>query len=363
MKRALVLSLICVLGLGFSSFAFASLTGSWDTDITIDPVAVTIDIDSTIKVNYIVGAWTFSSVTIIEDAIWTEQNFTASGALGLFTTIGSTLKFDPINVEWLSWNANAKMLLGGVTFSYDFTLAPHQTYGTVATTKLGVVGSIGDVGINALLTLGSGMGCDFDFNAFQVTATFPFCCELTIAGTLKFNCEDGFDSACFSTTFPIMSFGTGSAEICFDLDGKHVTFGFDPITSALAGCVEVYGWTGSAFTGIGITCTFGNVDFRAETWTGEGDAPVGLGLLRGTEYFEAYQIKTLDPGCCGPFDFSLVIFFEEGIDTLFEVSVIDVDFGIVLSEQFKLKMGLLVDVEAGEFTEWTIGFLVTWPGT
>ena len=55
MKRALVISLICVLGLAFSGLA-ATLSGSWDTDVTIDPQQTNfndaISIDSILTVAY-----------------------------------------------------------------------------------------------------------------------------------------------------------------------------------------------------------------------------------------------------------------------------------------------------------------------
>ncbi len=356
MKRAAVLGLICVVAWGVSGFAFATLGGLWDANIIINPQTPTISIDTTIEVNYIVGTWSFGSVTLIEDAEWTSQSFGVSGALGLFTSIGSSLRFDPTAISFLSWNLNAKMQLAGVTFAADFTLTPGVTV-----TKLAALGTMGDVGVNAQLTLGSGNGCDFEFNTFRIVTTFPFCCDLSITGSLEFDCETGFAGACFATSFPIFGFGTATTSICFLPESKDVEFGFTPAEELVGMCVEVYGWTGIGFEGLAISCTLGNVTFRGETWMGEENAPTGLGLLRDTEYFEAYQIKTVDPGCCGPFDFDLTFYFADTANTLFNVALIESNFGIVLSDSFRLKMGLQIDTVLGAFAEWSIGFVVTWP--
>ncbi|MCK5245349.1 hypothetical protein KAR02_00510, partial [Candidatus Bipolaricaulota bacterium] len=77
MKRALVFSLICVLGVAFTGFA-ASLSGSWDTDVTIDPqqtnFSVAIGLTSVLTVAYTIGDWTFTSVTDLDDGGWTDQD-------------------------------------------------------------------------------------------------------------------------------------------------------------------------------------------------------------------------------------------------------------------------------------------------
>ena len=356
MKRALVFSLICVLGLGIAGVA-QSLTGYWDTMVNIDPTGPTISIDSDIYVEYTVGAWSFFSLTEIVDAVWTTQEFGVTGVLGLFTDLTTSFGFDPIGVAFLGWESMAEMRLGGVTFTFDFELtADPFTFLT-----LGIEGTMGDVDIALTLDLGSGLGCDFDFNSFLAEATVPFCCDLSITGSFYLTCDEGFEYMCFATKF-----GGYTVEVCFDLvDGKTVTFTKDPTTPAgFTGCARIV-MEDSAAVGYWIDCEIGNVHVTLEHFEGTGSlSGWGYQLLPTyfPDYFEAYRIMTRDTGCCegaGDFIYELIILFADGA-TLFDVGAIDAEFSIGLAPQFALQMGLFIDVAAGAFTEWSIGFYVSW---
>lgn len=357
MKRALVLSLICVLGLGIAGTA-QSLTGYWDTMVNIDPTVPTISIDSEIYVEYTVGAWSFFSLTEIVDAAWTTQEFGVTGVLGLFTDMSTSFGFDPVAIAFLGWESSAEMRLGGVTFTFDFEM----TADPFTFLELGVEGTMGDVVIDIELLLGSGLGCDFDFNSFLAAATVPFCCDLSITGSFYLTCEAGFEYMTFAT-----SFGGWAVEVQFDLvDGKSVSFSRLPAAATgFTGCARIV-MEGAAAVGYWIDCEIGNVQVTLEHFEGTG-AITGWGYqvlpaYLADGYFEAYRIRTRDSGCCegaGDFIYNLIILFADGA-TLFDVGAIDAFFQIGLAPQFALQMGLFIDVATSAFTEWSIGFYVSW---
>jgi len=363
MKRALVLSLICVLGLGFSGLA-ASLTGFWDTDVTIDPTkasfADAIGLTSKLSVTYTVGDWAFTSLTTLSELGWTAQEFDVAGVLGAFT-LDSTLKFDPTppNPSFTSWNTVASVSIAGVSFSADFTL---DSTGT--SLDLIASGTAGDVTVTGTLTLGSGDGCDFDFSEVVIGVGFPFCC-VDVASEIAFDC-DGFEYVQFKTTgiaIPMIPWLTLDATLKFTIQTKTLTlspkvdFGdFACIDLDIdldyigTGPISVQGFT---ISGLSLTCDIGAVTFTAVT-----DYDGGLGPNKA--YWEYYKIATKDDGCCGPFSFDLGVYFLDGGAALFDVGLIDANMSLQISSQFTFNMGLQINVETGAFTQWTVGFLVTW---
>ncbi len=101
MKKALVVAMVMVLGLGALAFA-GPLTGEWDTSISLDPSATAMsafftDFSSSLDVDYVVGGWTFGSSTAFTLDGFSSQSFTASGVLGAFT-FDSTMNFNPMAV-------------------------------------------------------------------------------------------------------------------------------------------------------------------------------------------------------------------------------------------------------------------------
>jgi hypothetical protein len=356
MKKALVLSLAAVLGLGFASFA-QTLTGSWDTNITIDPSVPTISIASDLVVTYAVSGWSFTSITAIDNTGWQEQSFEVGGALGAFT-IGTELVFDPIGVAFESWEVTSGLNLAGVAFGAVFTLEPNVTSLVITGS-----GSAGLVTVGAELTLGDGLGCNFNFSEIVITVDFPFCCA-EISSEIAFNCADGFEYVEFSTTgiqLPGITWATLDAVLTFTVDEKTLvvtpSFDFgavlcfdvylsDPAT--LFGDIEV--------VGLGISCEIGGVEFTGLSYWGDTGKPAVLG-----EYWEMYTISTTDDGCCGPFSFDISVFFLEGGTQLFDVAYIESNFDIQISSQFTFGMGLALDLEAvPAFAEWTLHFLVEW---
>jgi hypothetical protein len=389
MRKALVLSLIVAVGLGFSAFA-QTLSGHWDTDITIDltagstwPDALTIT--SEIVIDYTVGDWTFSSETDIEDGAWTNQDFDFVGVLGAFTISGD-IEFDPSTVAFVSLEANVSVSIAGVTFGAAFDLVPNGTDLTLTGS-----GTAGDVGIAVEVVLGDEVDCDFDFNSVEIDVDFPFCCA-DISAELVFTCA-GFDYVefCFDAlTIENLPWLTLAGCVKFQTDSK--VFTFEPeIDLGVIGCdfdlfyrlVSTGGTNydpllidGIQFDGIQIACEIGGVAFTGITYWGVDDhgpwyAPGSPGILYGyEEYWEAYQIATTDDGCCGPFSFDVTVFFDEddaadgddpaGADELFDVAYLVANMEIQVATQFTFSLGLETDLEAGEVNNLTFGFLVEW---
>lgn len=363
MKKALVLSLVFALGLGFAVSA-QTLSGTWDTTVTIDPITPTIGIDTVLSVNYVVGAWDFGTVITLDETGLTGLDFSVDGVLGAFT-IGSDLVFDPLTVDFKSWNVVTGVSIAGVTFGADFTLAA----GTVLI--LSGSGVAGDVVVSVDLTLGDNVLCDFDFAGVIITVEFPFyCVDLTAA--IEFDC-DGFVDLCFTAegiVVPSFPWLTIDAELCFQTDSKTLTISPD-FDFGVGVCIDVYMDLGYSpdpsvagepitiqdFTiyGIGIEAEFGGVLFTGLSSLDE----VNYDLVKDP-YWEVYTISTTDDGCCGPFTFDVSLYFMELGVQLFDIAELEANMSIQVAAQFEFSTGIIIDIDGGDFTEWTLGFEVTW---
>lgn len=105
MKRALVLSLVVVLGLGVG--AFAQLTGSWESTLSFNLGATTfsdyiIDLTSTFEIDYTLAGWTFGSASEFDLTGFAAQSFSVEGALGAFT-FESSAAFAPVVVTTFTY--------------------------------------------------------------------------------------------------------------------------------------------------------------------------------------------------------------------------------------------------------------------
>jgi hypothetical protein len=351
--------------LAFSGLA-ATLSGSWDTDVTIDPGQTNfndaIGLTSVLTVAYTVGDWTFTSITKLNEAGWTDQDFNVAGVLGAFS-ITSALDFVPATAEFGSWKTTASVAIAGVSFGGTFTLAGNDV--TLVLTGSGVAG---DVSVGASITFGGDNNdiCDLNWAGVTIDIGFPFCCA-DIDLEVKFDCT-GFVSACFSVVgiaVPNMPYMTLGADLCFTMTEKTLVLSPDFDFGAVA-CFDLYfdvDTTGNitiqdiSIVGIGLSCDIGAVTFTGVSYWGTGTKP---GALKGTEYWEAYTIETNDDACCGPFGFDLTFYFLDGGLALFDVAEIDANMTLQVAAQFAFNMGLNVDVNVGAFTLWTVGFLVTW---
>jgi len=382
MKKALVLGLIFAVGLGFSAFA-QTLSGHWDTDITIDlttgstwPGAVTIT--SEVVVDYTVGDWTFSSETDIEDGTWNNQDFDFAGVLGAFTISGA-LEFNPDTPAFVSLDANATVSIAGVTFGAAFDLKPTGTDLTLTGS-----GTAGDVSIAVTLILGDDTdGCDFDFESVEIDVGFPFCCA-DVSAELYLTCE-GFEYVQFCVSdLTITNLPWLTLDACVKFEEQTKSFTLSPaIDLGVIGCdfdlyyrLESSGGTnytpllidGIQFDGIQIACEIGGVAFTGITYWGPDDhvsalVPGSPGILYGHEdYWEAYQIATTDDGCCGPFSFDVTVFFDEnpGATKLFDVAYLIANMEIQVATQFTFSLGIETDVQNNTVNDVTFGFLVEW---
>jgi hypothetical protein len=422
MKKALVLSLIFAVGLGFAGFA-QTLSGSWDTDIVLDLAtgSATWTDDITIKseliIEYMVGDWTFSSETDLLNGAWSNQDFDFVGVLGAFTISGA-VEFDPddlANNLFDFLNIDVDVSIAGVALGADFTLYGEGYGGPNVYLVLSGDGVAGDVTIDVDVAFGEyyayddGDGCDFDFEWIRVGVDFPFCCA-TVESTIRFTC-DGFDYVEFCVSditianLPWLTLGTC---ITFQTMSKTVSF-FPEIDLGVIGCdfdlfyrletepdIDPDGsdfywgesplngsWLldGIWFDGIQIACEIGGVAFTGISYWGPGvygygyagydeyypgilygyEGLVGLdGITRPGPFFEAYQVATTDDGCCGPFSFDVTVFFDAEGSMLFDVAWVSATMEIQIATQFTFGLGLETDVDGGTVNDITFSFLVEW---
>jgi len=246
MKRALVLSLLVVIGLAFAGSA-QTFAGEWDTYLGIDVNETDIGLAgfySFLDMQYLIGGWTFESASLLSSAGLVGQWFEAYGSLGAFSA-WSLLAFDPTLPAFLTFENVAEISIAGVDVFAAFAIA--DTYWAGITTNdcqtaatgvvasgfaLGGIGTAGDVRIGLEVTwnlyptlysvwlygvyggvsdwswqpcnyiwdgrwfLGGlapiQTGCDVVFSYLTAMVEFPICCA-TITGMAMFDCATGFD--------------------------------------------------------------------------------------------------------------------------------------------------------------------------
>jgi hypothetical protein len=418
MKRALVLSLVLAVGLGFAGFA-QTLAGSWDTSICIDLTESdwkdVLEVSSEIVIDYTVGDWTFSTETDVLDGVWFNQDFDFSGVLGAFAISGA-LEFYPNGPypytgtpQFQFFKVVSSVSIAGVTFGVDFRIFPDDVW--LALSGSGVAG---DVTISVTIGFGDPVHwgsaykstdlCDLDFYDLEIDVDFPFCCA-DISAELYFTCG-GFQYVefCFDgLTIENLPWLTLGGCVTFQTDSK--TFAFYPeLDLGLIGCdfdlymrlatdplIDTYDYIygtspltggflfdGFWFDGIQISCEIGGVSFTGISYWGPGFWKYGWngykyyypGILYGMEtwvagaldnqFYEAYQIATTDDGCCGPFSFDVTVFFREDADSLFDVAWFTANMEIQVASQFTFGLGLDTDVENNTVDEICFTFLVEW---
>ena len=366
MKRALVLSLICVVGLAFAGFA-QTLTGSWITEVCIDPQttwAGALSLSSELEVTYAIGDWAFTSTTVLDGTGWVDQDFGVLGLFGLIT-VSSSLGFTPVGppVGFTGWTTTLGLNMAGVAFTGVFSLDSGGS-----SLELGMVAGLGsDVEGSIDITFGDGDGCDFDFVDVTIGLDFLFCDCAPIHAEIYFSCDEGFEYVEFSTTgiaLPNLPWISLDAVLHFELQTKEITLTpvfdlgpivcFDIFIEAGAGPAtfppDVLEFWDFTIVGIGIGCTIGGVDFYALSMFDDSLAP----------YWEVYSIDVGADACCGGvFEFGLDLYFDDAGATLFEVSLIEVDMKVNVTSQFAFTMGLDIDTFGG-FTSWCLGFEVVW---
>lgn len=347
MKKALVLSLAIVFGLGIAAFA-GPVSGSWTNVITIDPDASPIisGFSSELTVDYTVGGWTFGSTAIFNLDAFDNLFFTANGVLGAFS-FKSVLDFEPETPQFVFWGNAGSISLGGmelyaITSIYNF--AQVQTPDIGIGWQVGGSGSAGDVTITgnirfnmpdysyliwlygydwflskmAYVSCGSWVkpyggwkvqtdSCTAGFSGADFYIEFPFSC-LDVMINPSFSCTDGFDAfniELYNFDLGLSWLSLGEVDITFDVDGKSV-FAYIGLNLGETICVTPYmSLEGSYPTVSGITLnalllsySFNGVTFKAgeifdNTWSS---------VVGSTVYTYAFTttgglIPTLYSGC------------------------------------------------------------------
>ena len=108
MKKALVLTIVCALGLGFATLAASPFTGTWSATIAMDPDAALISeffsvFEMSLALDYTIGGWTFGSTSTFADIGWSKQSFAADGVMGAFT-FSSVMNFQPMAITVVNCN-------------------------------------------------------------------------------------------------------------------------------------------------------------------------------------------------------------------------------------------------------------------
>jgi hypothetical protein len=364
MKRAWVFCLLLIFGLGVGSFA-QTLTGSWGTAVAISASPVTVGIDSELVVNYSLETWSFGLDTVLDETGWTRQSFAASGTLGQLA-LASRLALAPSTplAFFSQWTTTGTVTLDGITTIGTFSLTPGNVQ-----VVLDASGSIGDVGVRAVVTLGDTTPageCDFGWQGVDITVDVPFCCG-EIKSVLSVDCS-GFEELTFKVEdigIPTISWLTLDALLTFTPDEKSLVvspslnFDVDACFSAYVGMGGDDNVLFPNFTlnGIGLTCSIGGIQFTGQSYWGTGSKP---SLLTGTPYWEAYQIATTNDECCGPLDFDVTVYFLQGGLGLFDVGEVAANLSIDLAAGFTFTTGLSIELTSPTSVSWTLAFLVEW---
>ena len=381
MKKALVLTLAFALGLGIAAFA-APLSGEWCADITINPQSQTqtfTAFTSTITVDYTVGGWIFESVTGFTLDGWDTQAFSAVGVLGAFS-IGSDLVFAPVDAEFTSWDTTGSVSIAGVAFDGEFLLTAGGSGWT-----FGASGGAGDLSLGA--TAYFNMDSDgnlvqtdsycFCFDSVEFDVSFPFACVDLVDVSLGFSTE-GFDGITFAVTgiaIPGLSWFTFDAALTFTTQtDTQKTLTLTPVlTFGTSDCIVLYvdfigvdgkscdtslTISGIEIYGLGLEYSWNGVSFSSLSAFGDNTL-ADLDDTLSSDYWEVFSITSEADSCCGGgFSFALDTYFACDSAVLFDWAETDASISYGLGSNFTITTGL--NVEDAGFTEWSIGFEVTW---
>ena len=135
------------------------LTGSWETDLYLDPGSSSNAIDdfiSTLNVQYAMGGVSYSSESVFNKDQFESQLFGADYRIGILNG-NSTLSFDPTNTRLDYWLNEGTFSLAGARFSTVFVLEYSSNFdGYGAGFELGLSGNLGE-GVRADFTSHFGM--------------------------------------------------------------------------------------------------------------------------------------------------------------------------------------------------------------
>jgi len=286
MKKALVISLLVVTGLGLAAFA-GPLSGSWDmwAMLTVDKGTEILSMPlfgTTLAIDYTTCGWTFGSTAKFDKHAFTNLFFEGAGSVGAFGFY-SVLDFVPQTPSFKFLAGFADLSIAGMTmyaggmlynFNHSTALAPSNGIGYI----IGGYGIAGDcsVWVEAQFNAPSSIytvwaygydsmlewilyydtdTCGWEKPAWTVlTATctpawsgldiyveYPFAC-FDLLTTVNFDCTNGFDNVCFK----IDDICTGldwllldDLDICFNVQTKSAVGQFELVLADCA-CFTPY---------------------------------------------------------------------------------------------------------------------------
>lgn len=374
MKRALALGLVLVVAASVAGFA-QELSGKWTLSAMLDTLAGNIqdylDYTSSLTLTYTVDSWDFTSVSTINDSGWTDQSFSAGGPWSVFE-IDSGLDISTAGV-FEKFDATVSFPFASLDVALDFELKDKDVKLVVD-----LDGATKTVTLDLAITFGENDDdiCDLNWSGIDIDVDFPFNCA-DIDASLEVTCA-GFQKACLGVSgisVPNLPWVKLGAKLCFYVQTEAATkqltltpvldFGEDIcfdiyIEQAKDGGVGPYSALvlgGFTIGGIGLTFPIGDVTFTGQSYWGTGSKP---SLLSGTEYWEAYQLKTSDEACCGPIEFSVSVFFDKNSTDLFDLAGISAFFSYNLGDNLKVTFAHDFSKIAPGVDLWTIGFEITW---
>ena len=365
MRRVLIVGAVAVLGLAICGSA-QSFGGSWQTKITLDPQQAlftdAISFTSTVKADYTIGGWTFGSSTVVGDTGWTDQDLTVQGSLGAFSITGA-VDLDPSIPLFQKLSATATGTIADVLFTTLLELYDGDAFLTLTASA-----AAGLLTVDASIAFGDDDDpdgvCDLDFSSVKIGVDFPFCCA-EVESEITFSCI-GFEKVTFSAQkieIPGLPWVTLDASLEFTLQTKSLTLtpNFDFSTGI---CIDFYiavstfgniGFESLYIDGVKLECDFGDVKFTGISFWGTHAAkPSALG-----DYWEMYKIESVDDACCGPFEFDIAVFFEQGSPNLFDVAAFEANLDLTVSSTLSFDMTMEYEINTG-LTLWTFGFTLKW---
>jgi hypothetical protein len=389
MKRALVLTIACVIGLGIAGFAASPgmLSGVWTANICFDPQTTGNNITSftsTLDIDYTVAGWTFSSASTFGITGWLEQEFSASGTLGAFS-IGSTTVFDPGNATFTSWSVNAGLSLAGVAFSGTFMLGECQTpggpYGAGAVvTASGAVNGF-TLGVNAYfntaLDADDVLGivdcdCCLCFTSIDFEGAIPWPCVEAVTYSFGFSCENGFEGITFCAVdliFPNLSWVVFDVCVTFtttQTEQKVLTISPTLNLGEVESCITFYmaditgvSFAGFEVIGVAVEACWNGICFTSTSAVLPLYSLADLGFDDYGDYWESFCIASEGDTCCGGgFTFDVCNYFAFDSNLLFDWALIEANLKFGITSNFFITSSLSVD-DTG-FDSWCFGFEVDW---
>ena len=282
MKKALVISMLVVAGLGLAAFA-GPLSGSWciyTGFAQFQPMEMAY-FESDLTLDYTTCGWTFSSTAIVAKHGFANLYFEGQGSVGAFGFYG-VLDFIPQTPSFRFMAGAANLSIAGMT-AYAIGVVSNGNAGTVLPASNGIgwnVGAFGVAGacsvwIEAQFNLDATIGdiysdgydyvvgellsidsCTFEkgpgydvvqtdccacWSGLDVYVEYPFAC-LDLTTKVSFSCELGFDSVCFELDDICVGLDwliLDDLNICFELQTKSVCGQFELVLSDCV-CITPY---------------------------------------------------------------------------------------------------------------------------